>query len=480
MIKHQHGKWVLFSKSGGRKLGTFNTEAQAKKREKEIRAASAAKESESMDIANILSQITQLTEQAQGLAEVDGSLSDVDNRIKEAFHAAYSPEDRWEGPYRTRDVFVNHVTLGNSIVVLDRVAGVNQWVEYTDTGEAVEFAGRAEWQAVELTYQFVTAASEADLLRGATKDDELSESADFALPISVLGIAENETGDGLTYIDLLPIGPGWGNGRDNHYYSEELVAEIAPMWMGAKQYATDHRQAEKSVLTEVSEIVKSPAGFTEGVADVPDGTPYARAVILRDDFAEIVKNREKAGILENLHCSILASGTARKGFEKDGKKGKLVESITQVQAVDWVTRAGARGRALAISESEEGTMTEEEKLEKKRLEEAEAATFEEDDQETQAPDADTPTFLSEADVTALIPDDLPDETRARILGRQYSDDLSAREAVTAEVNYLMAVSNSGKPLMGGNSQTAPVVPVSELAEAQGKQQAAVNQKWLGG
>lgn len=431
-----------------------------------------------MDIANILNEIAQLTSTAQGLAEVDGSLRDMANRIEEAFHAAYSPEDIWEGPYRVRDVFADHPLLGNSIVVLDKKAGALQAATYTDTGEAVEFAPRAEWQPVELTYQFVNTTAEAEV----QDTDELSESADFALPISVLGIAENESGDGLTYIDLLPIGPGWGNGRDNHYYSAELVAEIAPMWTGAKQYATDHRQSEKSVLTEVSEIVKSPAGVTEGVKDVPDGTPYARAVILRDDFAEIVRNRDKAGILENLHCSILASGTARKGFELDGRKGKLVESITQVQAVDWVTRAGARGRALAIAESEEGTMTEKQKEKERELEEAESVTVEEGDQdaETQEQEA-APEFLSEADVIALIPETAPPEMKARILGRQYSDDLSAREAVTAELNYLMAVTGSGKPVMAGsNPQAAPVVNVSELAAAQAERQIAVNQKWLGG
>lgn len=42
MIKHQNGKWVLFSKDGSKKLGTFDTEKEAKKREKEIIAAQEA------------------------------------------------------------------------------------------------------------------------------------------------------------------------------------------------------------------------------------------------------------------------------------------------------------------------------------------------------------------------------------------------------------------------------------------------------
>lgn len=393
-----------------------------------------------------LSEITRLATEAQDLAEVDGSLRDTANRIEEAFHAGFSPDDIWESQYRTLDVFEGHPLLDNSIIVLDKKAGVKLQAVYTDTGEAVEFAPRAEWQPVELTYQFVSATAEADLLRGETPADELSESADFALPVSVLGIAENETGDGLTYLDVLPIGPGWGNKKNNHYYSPELVAEIAPMWEGAKQYATDHRESEKSVLTEVSEIVKSPAGFTEGVKGVPDGTPYARAVILREDFAEIVINRAKAGILENLHCSILASGTARKGFELDGRKGKLVESITQVHAVDWVRKAGARGRALAIAESEEETMSDKKELKQK--------------EPTQAAEAELVT-ISEEDAASIIDAaaTLPDVSRTHLKERTYATAAEVAQAVEDHIAYVKELTGGGEPV-GQNAQ-APPEPVQE-------------------
>src|SRR5690606_27114494 len=69
-------------------------------------------------------------------------------------------------------------------------------------------------------------------------------------------------------------------------------------------------------------------------------------------FAQKVRNRAKLGTLENLQASILASGTARPGFEEGGRKGKLVESITNAFSVDWVTRAGAGGRAVRLVENE--------------------------------------------------------------------------------------------------------------------------------
>lgn len=47
MIKHQDGKWILFSKDGEKTLGTFDTEEEAKAREAEIIAAKAAQESDS-------------------------------------------------------------------------------------------------------------------------------------------------------------------------------------------------------------------------------------------------------------------------------------------------------------------------------------------------------------------------------------------------------------------------------------------------
>lgn len=319
---------------------------------------------------------------------------------------------------------------------------------------------------------------------------ELGEAADFdsELPVQIIGVEEGE-GDGgsVLYVDVVPISPGWGNKRDNHYYSRDLVERIAPIWQGVKMYATDHRDDEKSVLTEVSQIVRSPAGHTD------DGVPYARAVILNPTFEEVVRRRDKANILGDLHCSILASGTARPGFERDGRKGKYVESITEAHSVDWVTKAGAGGHALAISESEaimdKETLEQEQEQVRETEAEAEPVVVQEsEEEETQEPageqepvveaELEEPTALSEADVSALIPDHLPEQTKARLLAREYESEAAVKEAVILEVEYLKAVTGAGRPI-GVTGGTSKPIDMGEAAkEAQGRFD-AVNSKWFG-
>ncbi len=130
-------------------------------------------------------------------------------------------------------------------------------------------------------------------------------------------------------------------------------------------------------------------------------------------------------------------------------------------------------------------MDEKEK-EVQELEEAEQVTVEEGEKETDTQEvqevADNAlVFLSEADVSALIPTHLPDETKTRILERQYPDDVEARRVIGIEVNYLKSVTGSGKPFTaGGDSAKVALVNVTELAKEAAERQSAVNARFLGG
>ena len=184
---------------------------------------------------------------------------------------------------------------------------------------------------------------EADLVtEGEPEALQLNESwASDAAVAEVIDLIESTT-EPLS-VDLQIIKPGWGNPHDRNYYPAEVLKRDASVFIGAKQYETDHRPEEKSTRTWVSTITKI-VGFTD------DGAPIGRAVVHDPGFAERLRNLKSAKLLDKMECSILAQGTARKG-SISGQDGDIVESIVSVDAVDWVTRAGAGGQALDISET---------------------------------------------------------------------------------------------------------------------------------
>jgi hypothetical protein len=207
------------------------------------------------------------------------------------------------------------------------------------------------------------------------------------------------------------IRPGWGNKTDNHYYPAETLKRDAHVFEGVKMYTTDHKQGEKSVRTEVSRINKI-VDFT------PEGAPVAEVNVFDPSFAEQVRNRAKSGALDSLECSVLGEGTS-KPFSLDGRTGKLIESITNAESVDWVTRAGAGGKALEIAESEPSTTTEGVNMtDQVKVEVKDKSPV----AETVAPVAEAvipapaePTKLSEVEVTALLEAEkrLPAASRVR-------------------------------------------------------------------
>ena len=189
---------------------------------------------------------------------------------------------------------------------------------------------------------------------------EISES-EMAIKFEECDLAESNTGSILSIsesqgveddepapleLEVVVIEPGWGNSKDNHFYSAEMLKEHARVFEGAKMYATDHKSAEKNVLTEVSQVLACPVSFTES------GAPIARVGVFDNAFAESIRNRAALGKLEDLHVSILANGTARP-YTENGRTGKYVETISAGASVDWVTRAGAGGHALRLAENEQ-------------------------------------------------------------------------------------------------------------------------------
>jgi hypothetical protein len=175
------------------------------------------------------------------------------------------------------------------------------------------------------------------------EDEDMAEFAESATG-HVIGLVEAATEKVVPlHLDVAIIEPGWGNKRDNHYYPKEVLERDAEVFAGVKMFESDHRQMEKSTRTWVS-TVTGIEGFTD------DGAPIGRVSVHDRNFAERLLALDADGLLDKMECSILAGGKAKRG-EVDGKKAKIVEAITSAESVDWVTRAGAGGRALALAES---------------------------------------------------------------------------------------------------------------------------------
>ena len=340
-------------------------------------------------------------------------------------------------------------------------------------------------------YMTMVEGAMASVQTGAATEEIAAE--DLAESESGQAVSLVEVADGPpAVVDVEIIQPGWGNTRDNHYYTAEVLARDAAAFKGAKMYATDHRPEQKSVLTEVSTILDI-VGFSER------GAPIARVGIHNPEFAADVRNRAKLGVLGELHCSILAKGTAR-DYTQDGRKGKLVESITAVQSVDWVTRAGAGGHAVALVESaseqpcaeggdpvgvqgqEQGqeiktegqtSVTEGAQVEAQPViisEAAPVAPTEPIIETVPQPTPVTETFLSEADVIAELNKRpaLHPAIRVRVGAIPYHDLAEFNAALDREIAYYKQLTGSGSPFAQGAQQSEKPLTAAER-DARGKE-----------
>lgn len=289
------------------------------------------------------------------------------------------------------------------------------------------------------------------------------------------------------YIDLIPVIPGWGNKKDNHYYDKPVVIKFAPVWNGAKMWATDHKQQDKNALNQVTEVIQSPAGYTD------DGIPFARAVILSPEFEEIARRRKAAGILHTLHNSIVATGQVRKkSFEKDGRKGKYVEFISNENAgIDWVTKAGAGGHARDLAESNTGgdvmkkveDVAQETPVEQVVTEVEEVALAEGDETpaeqtEEQASEPEQ-VKLGEVEVAQLVEGArLPQAVKDLLVLAEYADEDELKAKITGMTEAFTKATGSGKPAVTSGNVPPVARQKRTLAEIEATMD-EVNEQWIG-
>lgn len=223
-------------------------------------------------------------------------------------------------------------------------------------------------------------------------------------------------------IDL--IRAGFGNKRDNHYYAEDVLNENIAMFNtseGVKMYV-DHLDPEAQ---------KALNGSPRPVSHI--GGRIIEAWIDKNDAGEtVVRGRARIAqpllwsLIENdpglLGVSINAWGKAKSGTV-EGRSARIVEGISKVGSVDWVTEAGAGGKVVSLIEAQ----LEQEQQEDEMDAPSDSAVAEiEDDVTRRAVEAATADLEVEDTVEDTVEDEVEDVVDAEVDAE--SDDDAEAEA----------------------------------------------------
>lgn len=299
----------------------------------------------------------------------------------------------------------------------------------------------------------------ADVPAPVAESIKYEETSEQEVQLSETAIAEDASGHVLELAEAMPqawdgqgplklrtvlIEAGPGNSRDRHYYPAEMLQRCAPLFEGKKMYATDHKDSEKSVRTEVADILKCPAGYTD------KGGIIAEVGIFDPDFARKAWNRAQMGTLQNLAVSIVGAGKTRRGVV-DGQSYDVVTDITE-GAADWVTAAGAGGRALAIAEAAQPS----------------------------APEEETTHMLDKDKVVELLQarSGVTEAMAARLSEREYESAEAVEAAVVAELDYIAEAAGAGKPTgLAESAQPATPAHKGRSAEEHDAAMQALMKRW---
>jgi len=308
--------------------------------------------------------------------------------------------------------------------------------------------------------------------------------------------------DGVVPVKV--IEPGWGS---TGYYAPNVLERDAGVFEGVQMFWDHPRKSDQEELPERS--LNDLAGVLHGVQwkeSGPDGPGiYGHAKIF-SPFKE--KMRELAPYVG---LSILASGKLSEG-EHEGRRGPVIEAITQARSVDFVTVAGAGGKVVSLFESLRGTASGEEVQEDMnedatKLQEALTAKDTElsetktklNEVESKLAEANTELARyregdivreAQAHITAKVADaQVPDMTKTRIVenlsknptakeGKLDTEalDTAIEEAVKIEAEYLANVVGSGK--VKGLGESAGESDQEEVKESEAKLQGAFSRMGL--
>jgi hypothetical protein len=279
--------------------------------------------------------------------------------------------------------------------------------------------------------------------------------------------------DGVMRVKV--IAPGWGS---SGYYGEEMLRRDGPTVFpkGTKMYA-DHPTASGEKDLPERSIKDIAATTTEPVTwenDARHGPGlYAKAKVI-DTWKPAIE-----ALSGTIGCSIRALGVGKQG-EVEGRKGTIVERLTQGRSIDFVTEAGAGGKPISLAESARSRATEgNDMADEKELTEARAELAEEKKLRARAEER---LVIREArdHVTALVAKaKVPDLTKQRIIDTasvnpptkdgaldKVALDETVAKVVKDEAAYIAALTGSGQVKgMGGKGEDQTAEVTKGLVEA---------------
>lgn len=142
-----------------------------------------------------------------------------------------------------------------------------------------------------------------------------------------------QTGEGRLQVCLIDVGIGSAG-----YYSAEVLKQAAPLFREGLHCYLDHPTATEDRERPVR-TVKDLAGVLAGDAVFRDGGIYADVRVFTQYRDQITEMAPYIGM------SIRGDGEVTEGAVPGGR-GPVVESISRVDSVDFVTRPGRGGRIV--------------------------------------------------------------------------------------------------------------------------------------
>jgi hypothetical protein len=133
-----------------------------------------------------------------------------------------------------------------------------------------------------------------------------------------------------------------GISKNNKYYSPAVLKRDMKVFEGAKMFM-DHA-TDKEAQQRPEGSVKDWVASLKNVHAESDGTLKGTAVIIDPVFKQKIAALAEAGLLQTLGVSIRAAAKVS-DQEMEGKRVKAIESFIGCRSVDFVTFAGAGGRA---------------------------------------------------------------------------------------------------------------------------------------
>ena len=155
-------------------------------------------------------------------------------------------------------------------------------------------------------------------------------------------------------VDVSIITEGFGNSRDKHYYSPELLRRVLPLFQGVRSYRNhptlteDEERPERSVEDLVGYFSNVRMGKVKGKAALIGRFNYAKGKLgeqAKDAIATDREYRAKNPDSVFVGFSLNAVGPSHPDIVQ-GRECVVVDDLARVDSVDLVTVPGRGGMAL--------------------------------------------------------------------------------------------------------------------------------------